>query len=153
MPVLEGRGVGLLFEKPSNRTRNSTELAVVQLGGHPVTMTGAEVGIDTRESAEDVARTMACYHAAIGARVFEHDKLRRMAAVVDVPVINLLSDDSHPCQALADVLTLRQHFGTARRPHCGLGGGLEQRVPLVVRGVRPRRRRTPRRVSRGIRAG
>jgi ornithine carbamoyltransferase len=64
-----------------------------------------------RESAEDVARTLACYHAAIGARVFEHGKLERMAAVSAVPIVNLLSDASHPMQALADLLTLRQRFG------------------------------------------
>ena len=109
--VLAGRGVGLLFEKPSNRTRNSMEMAVVQLGGHPVTMTGDEVGIDTRETAEDVARTLSCYHALIAARVFEHEKIERIAAASSVPVVNLLSDDAHPCQALADLLTIRQHFG------------------------------------------
>ncbi|MEX2659466.1 MAG: ornithine carbamoyltransferase [Acidimicrobiales bacterium] len=109
--VLAGSGVALLFEKPSNRTRNATEMAVVQLGGHPIVIRAEEVGIDVRETAEDVARTLACYHAAIGARVFEHEKLTRMAGVVGVPVINLLSDDAHPMQALADLLTLRQRFG------------------------------------------
>jgi ornithine carbamoyltransferase len=108
---LTGQGVALLFEKPSARTRNSTEVAVVQLGGHPVTLRNEEVGIDTRETAEDLARTLSCYHAAIAARVFDHARLARLAAAASVPVINLLSDDSHPCQALADLLTLRQHFG------------------------------------------
>ena len=111
VPVLDGRGVALIFEKPSARTRNATEMAVVQLGGHPVSLRGEEVGIDLRETAEDVARTLACYHAAICARVFDHGRLERMAAVVDVPVVNLLSDRSHPCQAVADLLTLRHHFG------------------------------------------
>jgi ornithine carbamoyltransferase len=87
------------------------ELAVVHLGGHPVSVRDTEVGIDTREPAEDVARTLECFHAAIGARVFEHAKLERMAGAVEVPVINLLSDDGHPVQALADLLTLRQHIG------------------------------------------
>ena len=109
---LEGKGVALLVEKPSARTRNSSEVAVVQLGGHPVTLRGEEVGIDTRETAEDLARTLSCYHAAIAARVFDHSRLNRLAKAASVPVVNLLSDDSHPCQALADVLTLRQHFGT-----------------------------------------
>src|ERR1700730_5279135 len=62
-PVLAGRGVALIFEKPSARTRNATEMAVVQLGGHPLSMRGEEVGLDTRESTEDVARTLACHHA------------------------------------------------------------------------------------------
>jgi ornithine carbamoyltransferase len=108
---LASRCVALVFEKPSARTRNSCEAAVVDLGGHPVAIRGDEVGIDVRETAEDVARTLACYHAAIGARVFEHAKLERMAAVSPVPVVNLLSDDGHPCQALADLLTLRDEFG------------------------------------------
>ncbi len=70
--VLTGQGVALVFEKPSARTRNSTEMAVVQLGGHPVTIRGDEVGFDVRESVEDVTRTLAGYHSAIAARVFEH---------------------------------------------------------------------------------
>lgn len=109
--VLAGRGVGLVFQKPSARTRSSSEVAVFQLGGHPVTIRADEVGIDTRESAEDVARTLAQYHCAIGARVLDHHVLERMAAVSPVPVINLLSDRSHPLQAVADLLTLRSHWG------------------------------------------
>jgi ornithine carbamoyltransferase len=112
--VLEGKGVGLVFEKPSNRTRNSTEMAVFQLGGHPVTVQGAEIGLGTRETEEDVARTLACFHAAIGARVFEHEKLDKMAGAVAIPVVNLLSDKAHPCQALADLLTVRAHLGDVR---------------------------------------
>ncbi len=105
-----------MFEKPSNRTRSSTEMAVVQLGGHPVSLQAAEVGLDVRETAEDVARTLACYHRIVCARTFAHSTLERMAAAldgagVDVPVVNLLSDDAHPCQALADVLTIRQELG------------------------------------------
>jgi ornithine carbamoyltransferase len=114
--VLGGRGVALLFEKPSNRTRNSSEMATVALGGHPVYIEGHEVGIDVRESAADVARTLACYHSVLCARVIDHRSLERMAAALDaagvpVPVLNLLSDRAHPCQAVADVLTLRQVFG------------------------------------------
>jgi ornithine carbamoyltransferase len=109
--VLRGRGIACVFEKPSARTRNATEMAVVALGGHPVTMRGEEVGFDVRETVEDVARTLACYHAAICARVFDHTVLERMAAVVDIPVVNLLSDRAHPCQAIADLLTLRAEFG------------------------------------------
>ena len=112
-PVLAGKGVALLFEKPSNRTRVSMEMAVVQLGGHPITIRPDEVGIDTREPAEDIARIFSSYCAAIGARVYDHGVLRRLAAAADVPVVNLLSDDAHPCQALADLLTLRQRFGSA----------------------------------------
>jgi ornithine carbamoyltransferase len=110
-PVLAGQGVALVFEKPSARTRNSSEMAVFQLGGHPVTIRGEEVGFDVRETVEDVTLTLAQYHAAIAARVFDHKVLERMAAVSPVPVINLLSDLGHPCQALADVLTLQQRWG------------------------------------------
>jgi len=110
--VLRAKGMALLFEKPSTRTRNSMEMAVVQLGGHPVTIRDEEVGLGTRETPEDVARTLACYHAAIGARVFDHEKLERMASLDVVPIVNMLSDDAHPLQALADLLTIRQHFGS-----------------------------------------
>ena len=109
--VMSGTGMALLFEKPSNRTRTSMEMAIVQLGGHPIYIRPDEVGIDTREPAEDVARILSSYCSMIGARVFDHKVLERMAAVSDVPVINLLSDAAHPCQALADLLTLRQRFG------------------------------------------
>jgi ornithine carbamoyltransferase len=110
-PVLKGKGMALVFEKPSARTRNSMEMAVVQLGGHPVSIRGEEVGLDVRESVEDVTRTLACYHAAIGARVFDHSHVERMAAVDVVPIVNLLSDQAHPMQALADLLTIRQELG------------------------------------------
>lgn len=106
--VLEGRGAALLFEKPSARTRHSMEMAVVELGGHPVVDTG-ELG--QRERIEDLTRVLAGYHALLAARVFEHAKVERMAAVSTVPVVNMLSDEAHPLQALADVLTLRQEFG------------------------------------------
>jgi ornithine carbamoyltransferase len=109
-PVLAGRGAALIFEKPSNRTRNSTEMAVVALGGHPIYLKPDEVDIDGRESAEDVARTLSLYHSVIAARVFDHQVLVRMAASVDIPVVNLLSDLSHPLQAIADLLTIRAEF-------------------------------------------
>ncbi|MCB1038346.1 MAG: ornithine carbamoyltransferase [Acidimicrobiales bacterium] len=109
--VLDGRGAALIFEKPSNRTRNSTEMAVVELGGHPIYLKPDEVDIDGRESAEDVARTLACYHSVIAARVFDHSVLERMAGAVEIPVVNLLSDLSHPLQAIADLLTIRAEFG------------------------------------------
>jgi ornithine carbamoyltransferase len=112
--VLAGRGAALLFEKPSLRTRSSMELAVVQLGGHPVTILRDEAGIDTRETAEDIARVLSRYHAVIGARVFDHATLERLASASSVPVVNMLSDEAHPCQALADLLTLRQHFGALK---------------------------------------
>ncbi len=110
--VLSGQGMALVFEKPSLRTRNSMEMAVFQLGGHPVYIQGDEIGLDERESVEDVTNTLAGYHAAIGARVFEHSKVERMAAVDRIPIVNLLSDAAHPMQALADVLTIIEEFGS-----------------------------------------
>jgi ornithine carbamoyltransferase len=109
--VLQDKGVALYFEKPSARTRNSMELAVAQLGGHPVYLQPAELGIGTRESVEDVTRTLACYHAIVAARVFDHALLEQMAAVNAAAVLNLLSATDHPLQALADLLTIEQLLG------------------------------------------
>jgi len=108
---LEGSSMALIFEKPSNRTRHSMEVAVFQLGGHPVYTRGEEVGFDTREPVEDVARILDGYHAAIAARVFDHGVVERLHAAASVPVVNMLSDRSHPLQALADALTMRQQLG------------------------------------------
>jgi ornithine carbamoyltransferase len=108
---LAGQGVALVFQKPSARTRNATEMAVVQLGGHPVYIQKEEVGLGTRESAEDVARTLACYHRIIAARVLDHRDLVAMAAATDTPLVNLLSDSDHPLQGLADILTVKQLLG------------------------------------------
>ena len=108
---LAGKGAALIFEKPSARTRHSMEMAVVQLGGHPVFTRGEEVGFDTREPVEDVARIMEGFHSLIAARVFSHSTVTRLAAVSSVPVVNMLSDHSHPLQAFADALTMRQNLG------------------------------------------
>ena len=109
--VLNGKGVALYFEKPSARTRNSMELAGAQLGAHPVYLQPNELGIGERESVEDVTRTLACYHAIIAARVFDHQLLEQMAAVKAAPVLNMLSATDHPLQALADLLTIKQLMG------------------------------------------
>jgi ornithine carbamoyltransferase len=109
--VLQDKGVALYFEKPSARTRNSMELATVQLGGHPVYIQKDELGIGTRESVPDVTRTLACYHAIIAGRVFDHGLLEEMARVNAAPVLNMLSGTDHPLQALADLLTAKQLLG------------------------------------------
>ncbi|MEO7276467.1 MAG: ornithine carbamoyltransferase [Sphingomicrobium sp.] len=108
---LSEKGVALYFEKPSVRTRNSMEIATTQLGGHPVYLQPAEIGIGSRESVADVTRTLACYHAIIAARVFDHGLLGEMASIGAAPVINMLSATDHPLQALADLLTIKQHMG------------------------------------------
>lgn len=109
--VLEDKGVALYFEKPSARTRNSMELATAQLGGHPVYLQPAELGIGSRESIADVTRTLACYHAVIAARVLDHALLEQMAALDAAPILNMLSGTDHPLQALADLLTIKQLLG------------------------------------------
>ena len=108
---LAGLGAALIFEKPSNRTRHSTEMAVVQLGGHPIYTRGEEIGFDVREPVEDIAAVMSGYHAVLAARVFDHSIVVRLAAAASVPVVNMLSDHSHPLQGLADALTMRQVLG------------------------------------------
>lgn len=110
--LLTGRTVGLYFEKPSLRTRHSSETAVVQLGGHPVTFRQEEVGTEAREPLTDIGRVLSGYHAAIGARVFAHSSLERWAGASSIPIVNLLSDTGHPCQAMADLLTMRQAWGS-----------------------------------------
>ncbi|MGK2949697.1 MAG: ornithine carbamoyltransferase [Acidimicrobiales bacterium] len=119
--LLAGRSVGLYFEKPSLRTRHSSEVAVAQLGGHPLTFRPDEAA-GGRESLADIARVLSGYHAALGARVFDHGALEEMAGAASVPVVNLLSDSGHPCQSLADLLTMRQELGDlAGRTVCWVG--------------------------------
>ncbi|MEY2422671.1 MAG: ornithine carbamoyltransferase [Acidimicrobiaceae bacterium] len=119
---LAGKGVALYFEKPSLRTRHSAEMAVVQLGGHPVTIRREEIGAGAREPLSDIARVLAGYHALMGARVFVHDDVVALAAPDALPIVNLLSDEAHPCQALADLLTMRQEWNElAGRTVCWVG--------------------------------
>ncbi len=132
---LFGQGVACVFTKPSARTRNSTEMAVVQLGGHPVYITGEEIGIDTRETAEDVARTLACYHSTICARVHDHTHLERMAALNVAPVVNLLSDAAHPLQAIADAVTIHDELGSVKDrvvTYVGDGNNVARSLALAV---------------------
>lgn len=110
--IFDHQTVAFYFEKPSLRTRHSAEAATVRLGGHPVTFSAAEVSVGSREPALDVARVLSGYHALIGARVFDHALLEALASVATVPVVNLLSDLGHPCQALADLLTMQQEWGS-----------------------------------------
>ena len=112
--ILQDKGVALYFEKPSARTRNSMELATAQLGGHPVYIQKDELGMGTRESVPDVTHTLACYHAIIAGRVFDHGLLEEMARVNAAPVLNMLSGSDHPLQALADLLTVKQLLGKVK---------------------------------------
>jgi ornithine carbamoyltransferase len=108
---LAGQSVVLLFEKPSLRTKLSFDIGIHELGGHAVYMGSNEVGLDVREPVEDVASVVERWVAAIVARVNDHGTLQRLAARTSVPVINALSDVEHPCQAVADLVTVRQKLG------------------------------------------
>jgi len=109
--LLPWRSVALLFEKPSLRTRVSFDLAVTQLGGHCLYLSPQEVGLGQREPVADVARVLSRYVDCIVARVFSHETLMSLAHWATVSVINALSDQEHPCQALADFLTIREQKG------------------------------------------
>jgi ornithine carbamoyltransferase len=110
-PFLQGRVIGLVFEKPSLRTRVSFQTAIAQLGGASVFMSGHEVGLGSRESVPDFARVMSQYVDAVVLRTFSHATVEMFAAHASCPVINGLSDYYHPCQALADLFTLQEIFG------------------------------------------
>jgi len=108
---LGGRVVGLVFEKPSLRTRVSFESGIAQLGGTSLYLPGNEVGLGWRETLADFARTISQYVDALVLRVYKHDTLVGLAKHSTIPIINALSDRSHPCQGLADLLTIRELFG------------------------------------------
>jgi ornithine carbamoyltransferase len=111
MAVLLGRVLGLVFEKPSLRTRASFQAAIAQLGGSSLFMTGHEAGLGSRESISDFARVMSQYADAVVLRTYSHRTVEEFAAHSSCPVINGLSDYHHPCQALADLFTLQEVFG------------------------------------------
>ena len=110
-PILRGKTLGMIFQKPSLRTRVSFEMAMKHLGGGAIMLGPQEIGLGVRESVPDVARVLSSYVDGIMARVFDHRDVVELAEFSRVPVINGLSDDYHPCQALADILTIREEFG------------------------------------------
>ena len=103
---IRNKTVAMIFNKPSLRTRVSFELGVYELGGHAITLEGKAIGVGERESIEDIARLLSRYNDAIVARLHEHEIIETLAAHASVPVINALTDLSHPCQVLADAFTL-----------------------------------------------
>ncbi len=111
-PLLSGRTLALLFEKPSLRTKVSFDLAMYQLGGHSIYLSPEEVGLGKREQVNDVARVLSRYVDGIAARTLTQQTLRALADHSSVPVINALSDLEHPCQALSDLLTIYEKKGT-----------------------------------------
>jgi ornithine carbamoyltransferase len=109
--ALEGRSMALIFEKPSTRTRVTFETGVVELGGHPLVLRSGEMQLSRGESPRDTALVLSRHVTAIGIRTGPHAILEELAAHASVPVVNMLTDDHHPCQALADLMTLREAFG------------------------------------------
>ncbi|MET0615348.1 MAG: ornithine carbamoyltransferase [Thermoleophilaceae bacterium] len=109
--ALEGKSVALVFDKPSTRTRVSFDVGVYELGGHPVTLRQGELQMARGESPRDVALVMSRMVHAIGVRTGPHELVEELAEYASVPVINMLTSDHHPCQALADLVTLRERFG------------------------------------------
>src|ERR687893_461379 len=109
---LRGRTLAMVFQKPSNRTRVSFEVGMYQLGGHALSLSPQEIQMGNRETPSDTGRVLARYIDAIMVRTFDHGELEELARAADVPVVNGLSDAHHPCQALADLLTVREEFGS-----------------------------------------
>jgi ornithine carbamoyltransferase len=109
---LSGRTLGLIFEKPSLRTRVSFEAAIAQLGGSAIFLRDKDVGMGSRESIADFSRVISQYVDALAVRTFAHATVEELARYATVPIINALSDLAHPCQALADMLTIQEAFGT-----------------------------------------
>ena len=113
-PLFKGKVLGMIFQKPSLRTRVSFDMAMRHMGGDALYLSPNEIGLGKRESIADVSRVLSGYVHAIMARVFEHAHILELAKWSSVPVINGLSDFSHPCQAMADALTIQEKFGKAK---------------------------------------
>jgi ornithine carbamoyltransferase len=113
-PLFKGKVLGMIFQKPSLRTRISFDMAMRHMGGDALYLSPSEIGLGKRESIADVSRVLSGYVQAIMARVFEHGHVLELAKWASVPVVNGLSDFSHPCQAMADALTIQEKFGRSK---------------------------------------
>src|SRR5215208_2564833 len=133
---LAGRSVAMIFEKPSTRTRVSFEIAVASTGGHPVPLSSADLQLGRGETIEDTGRVLSRYVHAIVLRTFEQERLEVLASAASVPVVNALSDFEHPCQALADLLTVQERLGRlAGRTLVYLGDGNNVAHSLLLAGA------------------
>lgn len=133
--LLSGTSVGIFFEKPSTRTRVSCEVAAVHLGAHPVMLRGEEIGFGNREETRDIARVLERYVDALAFRVFRHRDLEELVAHTDMPVINLLSDLTHPCQAVADLATIEESMDLAGSTLAYVGDGNNVLHSLLLAGA------------------
>jgi ornithine carbamoyltransferase len=135
--ALEGRSVALVFDRPSTRTRVSFEVAVAELRGHPVVLREGELQLTRGESARDTALVLSRYVHAIGVRTGPHELLEELAAYSSAPVINMLTHQHHPCQALADLVTLRERFGRLEGLRLAyVGDGNNMARSLMILGAR-----------------
>ena len=132
-PLLQGRVLAQLFEKPSLRTRNSFEAAMIHLGGSGIFLTTAEAGLNGRESLQDIAKVLSSFSDIITMRTFSHQLIVDFARHSSCPVINGLSDERHPCQALTDLLTIQESLGTLQEVHLAfVGDGNNVAMSLAI---------------------
>ena len=132
-PLFKGKVLAMIFQKPSLRTRASFDMAMRHMGGDALYLSPAEIGLGKRESIADVARVLSGYVEAIMARVFEHQHVLDLARWSNVPVINGLSDNNHPCQGMADTLTIYEKFGNLKGLNVAfLGDGNNVAVSLMM---------------------
>jgi ornithine carbamoyltransferase len=134
-PLLAGRALGMVFQKPSLRTRVSFEMGMQHLGGHALYLSPQEIGLGKRESIADIARVLGGYVDAIMARTFDHQHVVELARWSPVPVINGLTDYNHPCQIMADLLTVYEEFGKLDGLHVAYVGDSNNVVNSLIMGA------------------